>query len=348
MDKPTILLTSAGSLVGKVVLDALEGRREGVRLIACDASPSGANLLRCDGAHQVPLTARLGWSDALLKVVRTEQPSVIIPGRDDDVEELVLLAESHPELAGVLMAGSPELARVISDKSLTAAFARRHQLPYSPTVATGLASSKHDAAELVARAGFPLIAKPSKGSGSLGVRVLTSAAHVDAALDLPDYVIQPFHDPPGPIRMDDAAGLPMFWEVPEDRLYAVQYAIGRSGRILGRCAHRSRMVRGRCEELWAIDDPGQLKAADAFAAAAIAAGWRGPFNVQAKRDGSGWKVIELNGRFSGGTSCRLHLGFDEVALLVNEWLGHAAIPESRVQKVSHVVRQLCDFPIRRV
>lgn len=68
--------------------------------------------------------------------------------------------------------------------------------------------------------------------------------------------------------------------------------------------------------------------------------------MQAKRDGSGWKVIELNGRFSGGTSCRLHLGFDEVALLVNEWLGHATVPYSRVQPVSHVVRQLCDFPIR--
>jgi hypothetical protein len=337
MDKPTVLLTSAGSLVGKVVLDALDGRREGLRVVACDASPGGANLARCDAAHQVPLTARPGWSEALLNLI----------GRDDDVEELVPVAESHPELRPILMAGSSEMAKAVSDKSLTAAFALRHNLPYSPTVATGLAESRPAADQLLAASGFPLIAKPAKGSGSLGVRVLVQQSQLEASLALPGYVIQPFFDPPKALEIDLAAGLPMFWEVPEDRLYAVQYAIARDGRILGHCAHRARMVRGRCEEIWAVDEPGLLAAADAFAAAAIAEGWRGPFNVQAKRDGSSWKVIELNGRFSGGTSSRFHFGFDEVGLLVNDWLGHAAVPPSQVPRVAHVVRQLCDFPVRQ-
>jgi hypothetical protein len=163
---------------------------------------------------------------------------------------------------------------------------------------------------------------------------------------LPGYVIQPFLDPPGAVNLDDAAGLPLFWEVPESSLYAVQYAIGRQGRILGQCAHRARMVRGRCEEIWSVDEPGLLAVAGAFAAAALAWGWRGPFNVQAKRDGDSWKVIELNGRFSGGTSSRLHLGFDEVALLVNDWLGRPAVAANSLPRVSHVVRQLCDFPMR--
>ncbi len=345
MDKPTILLTSAGSLVGKVVLDALEARRQGLRLVACDASADGANLRRCDASHQVPLTARPGWSESILGLIRLERPSLVIPGRDDDVEELVILAQTHPELASILMAGSLEVARAISDKSLTAVFAGQHRLAFAPTLVAARPESRAAADRLLADSGFPLIAKPAKGSGSLGVRILTKPSHLDAALALPGYVIQPFLDPPGAVNLDDAAGLPLFWEVPESSLYAVQYAIGRQGRILGQCAHRARMVRGRCEEIWSVDDPGLHAVADAFVVAAIAQGWRGPFNVQAKRDGAGWKVIELNGRFSGGTSSRLHLGFDEVGLLINDWLDHVAVPPSQVPRVAHVVRQLCDFPI---
>lgn len=346
MKPPAILLTSAGSLVGKVVLDSLEGRRAGLRLVGCDASGKGPNQSRCDAIHSVPLTGKPGWADAILSLVRKERPDVVIPGRDDDVEELAVLASEHPELRQALMAGSPEVAHVISDKSLTAEFAGRHSLAFAETVLTGHAHSPSKAETLVQAHGFPLIAKPAKGSGSLGVHALLNAHHLKAALASPGMVIQPFVGAPKELRLPTDIGLPLFWEIPETSLYAVQYLIGRDGAILGRCAHRSRMVRGRCEELWASDDPGLLAVTDAFARAAVAQGWRGPFNVQAKRAHSGqWKVIELNGRFSGGTSSRRFLGFDEVADLINNWLGYPVVAASPHKPVRHVVRQLADYPV---
>lgn len=347
MKQPRILLTSAGTLVGKVVLDALEGRRAGLHIVGCDASPKGANQGRCDSLHQVPLTGRDGWADAILSLVRSEQPDIVIPGRDDDVEELAVLALGHPELRRALLAGSAQVAHAISDKALTSEFAVRHSLAFAATVLTGLPESPAKAETLLRDHGFPLIAKPAKGSGSVGVRALLNTSHLEAAMASSGLVIQPFIGAPKDLGMPTDIGLPLFWEIPETSLHAVQYLIGRDGSILGQCAHRARMVRGRCEELWACDEPGLLAVTDAFARAAVADGWKGPFNVQAKRTHDGeWRVIELNGRFSGGTSSRRFLGFDEVALLVNHWLGSAVVPPSPVQPVRHVVRQLADYPIR--
>lgn len=341
-----ILLTSAGTLVGKVVLDALEGRRAGLRLIGCDASPHGPNQMRCDAIHQVPLTGRDGWAEAILRLVESEQPDIVIPGRDDDVEELTVLAESYPALQQVLMAGSSRVAHAISDKSLTADFARRHGLAYAETVLTGQPNSHESAQALVGRHGYPLIAKPAKGSGSHGVRALMGSEHLNEALAIPGDVIQPFLDAPVSISLVTDAGLPLFWEIPETSLYAVQYLIGRDGSVLGHCGHRARMVRGRCEELWACEEPGLLAVANAFARAAVSEGWVGPFNVQAKKAGVGqWLVIELNGRFSGGTSSRRFFGFDEVALLVNDWLAQKVVPQAPLIPVRHVVRQLADHPM---
>jgi hypothetical protein len=108
-------------------------------------------------------------------------------------------------------------------------------------------------------------------------------------------------------------------------------------------------VLGRVEEVWTYENEALFAVAHAFAVKAAQQGWRGPLNVQAKRaDAAGtcWKVIELNGRFSGGTSCRLHLGFDEVAMIINEWVGRPVVGQLNTVPVRHIIRELTDYPVR--
>lgn len=345
MKPPSILITSVGTLVGKVILDSLEGRRAGLRVVGCDAASEAISLPRCDQGEVVPLTDAPGWDDAILALIQRESPFAVIPGRDGDVERLATLAERHPTLAAIFIGGSRAMAEVIGDKVRTAEFSFARGLPFAATVSSDHPEAARLARELVLRHGFPLIAKPRDGSGSLGVRILTEARHLDGALRRPGMAIQPYLDPSGPIELPTDAGLPLFWEVTEDRLHGVHFILGRDGKVLGRCGFRSRMVRGRCEELWACDDAVLLAVGDAFATAAAEAGWRGPLNIQAKRDAEGrWQVIELNGRFSGGTSSRRYFGFDEVRLVLNEWFGHPIIPTAHLTPVRRVVRQLADYP----
>ncbi len=345
-----VLVTSGGSLVGKVVLDCLDGRRHAdhrgsPRVVACNSLQGEPQLARFDEVHQVPPTDSPQWAAAMAALVERLAPDVVIAGRDEDVAALAALAGEVPALERAFLGGSAAMATTFLDKAETAEFARRHGLAFPDTVATDAPDAAAAAAALLARHGFPLVAKPVCGCGSRGVRILTGPGHLEATLAIPGLVIQPFLDSLGPIDLCLDSGIPLFFDVPEDRLYAVQYALDRDGRLLGRLAHRTRMVRGRCEALWRVDEPDLLVMADAVAAAAVAEGWRGPLNVQAKRAaGGGWQTIELNGRFSGGTSARLLLGFDEVAILVNCWVGREVVRPATCPQVWHVERVLHDVP----
>lgn len=345
MRATTVLITSAGSLVGRAVLDTLEGRRDGLRIVGCSSIPHAPDLERCDAVHLVPPTGAPGWDGALRRVLDLERPDAVVPGRDRDVRELTRLADSVPALASTLLAGSAALAAAFDDKAAAAEFARRHDLPHVRTVATDRPDAARQVRALLEDRGLPLIAKPVDGSGSRGVRVLTDPAQVEAALQSPGLVLQPFLDPPSgaDLRPDLAAGTPLFWEIPEHRLYAVQTIIARDGSVLGAMSQAARMVRGRPEELWTCDEPELDALGAAFARAAIAEGWRGPLNVQAKRDVDGrFLAIEVNGRFSGGTSGRLLMGFDEVQLALDDVVGRPVVPAADLRPVRRVVRLLSD------
>ena len=68
--------------------------------------------------------------------------------------------------------------------------------------------------------------------------------------------------------------------------------------------------------------------AEAFAAE----GWRGPLNIQCQRAGDGRLLVhEFNGRFTGATSDRWMLGFDEVGETIELYTGFRfARPRPRV------------------
>ena len=60
------------------------------------------------------------------------------------------------------------------------------------------------------------------------------------------------------------------------------------------------------------------KYAEAFAKI----GWRGPFNIQLRRDADGsFKCHEFGGRTSGSTSARRLMGYDEMRMLMRAFVG---------------------------
>ncbi len=344
-----ILLTSVGSLVAQGVLDVLDGRRATVHIIGCSSDPHAPDLSRCDEVHIVPPTESAAWAPDFLALAQQLKPALIIAGRDADVEAIALLGETVDEVARAFVGGRHEFAQVIGDKAASAAFSRLHGLPFVETVSTESTSVDADADRLVRDHGFPLIAKPGRGFGSRGVRVLLEPEDLAAALQVPGSVIQPFLDPPGELEPDHGPGFALFHEVPEDRWYAAQSLIGPAGESLGMLTFRARMVRGRVEELWTFENAELSTAALRFTEAAIGAGWIGPLNVQFKKDRlGGWQAIEINGRFTGGTSGRLHLGFDEVAIVVNAWTGRQVIGPAAYRPTDHVVRRFIDVPVRPI
>ncbi len=347
----TVLLLSVGSLVGQTVLDCLDGRRSGLRLVGMNSLAAAAGNFRCERTYLAPpATENAAYRQRLLDVFEQEKADLVIPGRDDDVLMLAEIAQSWPQWSGRLLVGSTEAARIMDDKIESARFAAAHDLPFADTVCSDEDGAAQAADQLLAASGFPLIAKPRNGNGSRGIFVLLDRSHLAHALAHPGMAIQPYYDPPDTLAPEITGGIPFFWAVEEARLHGVQTLIGRDGRVGPACAFVSTMVSGRCEQLLRSDEPAVLAIARAYAQQIAAIGWRGPFNLQLKRAGDGFRAIEMNGRFSGGTSARLHLGFDEVGLTLNDCLGAGTVPpvHGASPSVDVVSRRFCDFPLPAV
>ncbi len=334
----TLLITSVGSLVGQNLLDCLEGRRQGFRVLGSNSLAASPNNFRCDTVFLAPPVAEgSAWLDFHAALIEVEAVDLVIPGRDDDVLALAQLRAARPQMANRLMVGSVEAAWLLLDKGLCAQFAHGQGLPFAPTVVGGTPEALAQAEALWRQYG-PLIAKPARGNGSRGVRLTLTREQVLAAANSPGWVLQPYLDPqPEWQALAEAwqLGLPLWSELPERSLYGAQFLIDPAGRVGEPFGYMATQTAGRPTEVAACDDPDLLAAAADFAEALARLGWRGAGNVQAKRCHAGpaagrLQVIEANGRFTGTTHARCLLGFDEVGLALAQWLGRPApAPHSR-------------------
>lgn len=335
-----ILLTSAGSLVGRCLMDVLRGRREDLLMVGGDLVPSGTTARECDVTIQLPPTGAPEFTAEVEAACREFDIDLVIPCRDPDTR---VLAAANDDPQSPIRMASPraELVEMTRDKWLTHQWCIARGIPFSPSVCTD-ESTESEFEQLVDEWGYPLIAKPRDGSGSLGVRVLTSPEHLEVSREQPGYIMQPFIDPPAPDVLDLplSAGVPLFWEVPVIATPAVTIVIGPDGRSMDQMCFLTDHRLGRVEALERVRDQAFAAFAEQMGRAFQAAGWRGPLSMPLRRGPDGWYIIELNPRFSGGTSGRLLLGFDEVRWVVNRWLDRDAIPEWTGRPVDRVERHL--------
>lgn len=345
-----ILITSVGSLVGNNFLDALTNRREGVAIVGTNSISSASNNYRCDKCYLVsPVEATDVFKSEILNIVNQEKPDALVAGRDDDVVILAELAEEYKIIKDIYIGGNVLLARAMDDKTLSYNFAQIHKLPFAPTIKSDTKNILTEAEKMVAKFGFPLIAKPTKGNGSRGIWIVCEQEQLKKVCAEKDFSLQPFFRSQNEEKttLDTTFGLPFFWEIPEQYLYAGQAIIGKNYQVQKVIAYKALMIRGKCEQLELFEDKNLVKLVLQFAETVAKKGWRGPFNVQFKKDDNlGYQAIEMNGRFSGGSSARYYLGFDEIGDLLNDWFDEKIIPDNdQLRLVSKVEKILTDYPI---
>ncbi len=343
------MITSVGSLVGQNILDSLHSNRKKLRIIATNSALDAANNYRCDRTYLVPLAAdEKEYIANLVNIIEREKPDLIIPGRDDDIIILAKLKEQMLAFKENFLTGSKEFAYIMDDKVKSFQFAEKYDLPFAPTVSSSAQNTKAETQKLIEKFGFPVIAKPSKGNGSRGIWVVTNQDQLDKVINEPNYAIQPLFGQKD-IELDTTFGIPFIWEIPEKSLHAVQVLITKEGEVGPSLGFTSEMVGGKCERMDLNEDPELLEIANKFAGYAAKEGWRGTFNIQFKKDPKyGFQAIEMNGRFSGGTSARYYLGFDEVTWVLKDWLGEDALDTNPVPEgIELVKRSLHDFGLKK-
>ncbi|CAG0950054.1 hypothetical protein BURK2_00143 [Burkholderiales bacterium] len=340
-----ILITSVGSLVGQNILDALEGRREGLWVAGTNSLAEAPNLFRCDLALRSPPAADPeAWCAFTADLMRRERFDLVFPARDDDILLLARLRDQHADLRHCITCGPATLAHMMEDKWQSYLFARARGLPFVETARAG-----QELAELVAAKGYPLVAKPPSGNGSRGVRIVFDAAQLEAAAAEPGCLFQEYLSPDAAVREGAELcrrGTPLFY-APRYTQLAAQAVIATTGAVYALYCGEVTMVMGRAERSVTVNQPDFTAIARAYADALAAAGWVGLMNLQGRRDAAGqFKVYELNGRIAGASTTRMLLGFDEVGMLAERFTGKALPPSPRGGVPERIVhKNLTEFVI---
>ena len=327
--KLRLLFVSAGTVVGQKILATFEGRREGLELVGTSSVANEPSLFEFDRIHLVPPTLEdpARFERQLLEIVDRERPDLVIPCRDDDVVFLAGLRDRRPDLARHLLCGNAATARVVRDKWLSHRFCSERGLPFVPSIVGG---DSDRAAAFVRANGFPLVSKPRRGFSAQGIHLLFDVRQFERALGNEDLVVQAFLG--DPTRVSDflaeldERGIPLFHTL-QGLKHSIQALVGPEGKVARVICTRNLRAERRSKWVEADDDPATQAMGRLIAEAFAAEGWRGPLNIQCQRAGDGRLLVhEFNGRFTGATSDRWMLGFDEVGETIELYTGFRFAP----------------------
>jgi len=324
--KIKLLIVSVGSLVGQNILDALEfsefNRRDLVHITGTNSLALTPNNFRCDECYLVPPTASDEYPEKMREIIKTVNPDLIIPCRDEDVAFISELSENCPDLQGKLLCGTKEVALAILDKGISSEFSEIHGLPFAPSIYCN--AGKIDIDQFISEHGFPIIAKPVSGFASKGIYILYKKEQLEKFLNRDDYIFQKYLSVENQVwnylDMIESGGIPLFHTF-EDEKISIQALIGPNGSVGALFATLHQMDYGKSSVVTICNDRKVLEKANEWAKIFSSAGWRGPLNIQCQRNQEGNLLIyEYNGRFTGATSARTALGFDEVGIILGLWL----------------------------
>lgn len=290
-DRAVVLISSAGRRVEllriwrRTLADlGLDGE-----VLATDMSRVSAAFHDADRAFTVPRCTAPEFVPAMIELCRRERVTLVVPTIDT---ELPMLAAARADFAAVgttVHVSAPDTIAIGYDKRATHRWLVEHGFP---TV------EQHEVADVP---DFPRIAKPVRGSSSIGLARVRDREELARVTAGQDYVVQSI-----------AAGVE----------YTVDVLVDRQGRC--RCAVPRRRLEVRAGEVSkgiTVREPAVVALATRIAEA-LPGAW-GCLNVQIFHDAAtgALAVIEINPRFGGGFPLAWEAGARYPQWILEEVLG---------------------------
>lgn len=309
-------VTGASGDVGMGTLRALRAAAaEGeLELVAFDRDLDRVPPPLADEIVALPPVGEVGYVDRLVTVLHERRVEVLLPCID---AEIVVLSRARDRLAAggtVVVLAPEELVEAADDKLATAAFLGERGVP---------AAATWDASAPPAAPRLPIVAKPRRGHGSEGVRILADAAALEDLLaDRPEgYCLQEF-----------VGGAEL----------TVGFLYDRDGVCRDALALRREVAGGRTIRAEVADEPEVRAFVEHFGRAVAGVG---AVNAQLRIDPDrGPLVFEVNARLSGSTSMRAALGFNDPIRLVRHFGRGEPIAPAAVRRGT-VYRYLAEWVV---
>lgn len=344
-----VLVTAVGGYGGQI-MKALRLAGEGrYLLIGTDAAAHHPLSSLLDHGHQLPPADAPNYLDALFALCERYQVRAVFPGSEAELVRMSDARDLFAERGLMLPVASKDLIDVCLDKERTNE--RLRELGYAPP--RYLKVTDRDSLDEIDW--FPVVVKPSLGGGGsadcyiaqdraellalcdyLGLEKLVGTFIVQEYVGTPEaeYTIGVLHDLDG--EYINVIGIR---RVLTGQLSVRSSVPNRSGRSeLGpRLVVSSGVSQG-----YAARFPGVTTTCCAIAQAL---GARGAINIQCRLVDGVVKVFEINPRFSGTTSIRAMMGYNEPDVLLRRHLGAEEIPRDFRYEAGLVLRGLTEYRI---
>lgn len=286
-----VLISGAGTATCQGVIKALRLVNEShpAKIHVMDMEALSAGRFMADRSHLVPRAEDPGFFDAVCSIVKSQRIELLIPIIDYEFDALANGADHLATLGCEVAIAPPDAVRRCLDKMRTYKLFLECGLVTPPTIPLERHAEWSE--------GFPVIAKPVEGRGSIDVSRLENGA--EAA------------------RLNDArpAGSMLLQSYVEGREVTVDFITDGAGQLLGY------VPRYRLEVKSGVSYKGKTfhspAIGEAVAKIVAALDYRGPGNLQYMETGQGPLFIEINPRFSGGLPLTVAAGLNGPALLVD-------------------------------
>ena len=319
---PTVLITVVGGGgVGEQTLKALRAAG-GYRIVGADIRARCAQFALVDEAITLPPAHAPEYLEALLSVSSKLGVRAIFPGSE---AELRLISDEREalEAAGIFLPVNPRsVIDICMDKVATAGFLAANGFDTPRSVRF------QSLDDLAAVDRFPVVLKPASGGG--GSRDVYIAQTPRELALIGEYILSRETD----VMVQEYVGTP-------DEEYTVGVLHDMDGNFVNSIALR-RLLQGQLHSRARIPNrTGRAELGDVLVISsgvshgyiddfpdvsgpceriAAALGSRGPLNVQCRFVDGQVQVFEINPRFSGTTSIRAMVGFNEPDLLLRRHL----------------------------
>jgi carbamoyl-phosphate synthase large subunit len=314
-DMARVLVTGVGGDLGQAIVKALRLSARDLWICGCDMDSTGTGPAFVDEFQQVPAATRLEYVMALSDVCKGMAVEAVIPSTDAEIQVLSRLGRLPrlPSGSRVVCHGQAFVDTFGDKRGCMQALADKVEL-----VPWAAGHDKSAIEALIAQSGYPLVVKPSRSSGSKGMRLVENRPALAHALRIVDEpVVQAY--------IEDRAGefsVGLFACKWFTTAIAFKRDLGPGG-----CSWYAETVHDKDVLAYALEIAKAIRLA-------------GAANVQVRRGAAGVRLLEVNVRFSSLVAARAACGFRDAEWWLDLALGNT--PERPQGDYKNI--RFCRFP----
>jgi len=287
-------------------------------IVGVDMSPSSEGLFVADSSYVVPPAHNPYYLKVLTKICLKEKVAVLMPGSEPELLEISRKKDAFLDIGVKPIVSTPEAIEICSDKWKTAEFLRTNHFNHPKTLLI------EDACDVSKIDFYPAIIKPAKSSsGSQNVFLAQTQEEANffsqclcrqGQTPLVQEYIGSHEDEytVGVLTLDDGQ---LIGSIALRRV--ITSGLSKKFQVRSYEGSETYIVSSGISQGEVRDFPKIRKYAELVAEKLDA---RGPINIQGRNTKDGFHIFEINPRFSGTTSVRALLGYNEPDILVRYYV----------------------------